>query len=78
VVPKPPAVVVTAAPPAPVQQTFANCAAMNQVYPHGVGRAGAIDHTTGTPVMDFLVNNALYAANTGRDGDSDGIACEKH
>jgi Excalibur calcium-binding domain len=29
------------------------------------------------PVTTFYVNNALYAANRGRDGDHDGIACEK-
>jgi hypothetical protein len=29
------------------------------------------------PVTTFLVDAALYAANTGRDGDGDGNAGEK-
>ena len=62
----------------PSTRKFANCAELNAVYPHGVGRPGARDHTTGTPpVTTFLVDAALYAANTGRDRDKDGIACER-
>ena len=56
---------------------YVNCAAMHQVFPHGVGRAGAIDHTSGTPVTNFYVSTWIYNANTGRDADHDGIACEK-
>jgi hypothetical protein len=55
-----------------------NCGAMREVYPHGVGRPGAIDHTKGTrPVTDFVSDRALYAANQGSDRDRDGIACEQ-
>ncbi len=51
---------------------------MRQVYPHGVGKPGAVDHTTGTPpVTTFHVSAALYAANSGSDGDGDDIACEQ-
>jgi hypothetical protein len=59
---------------------FANCAALNKVYHHGVGRKGAKDHVTARTkrVTNFKVSNALYAANKGRDRDKDGIACEKH
>jgi hypothetical protein len=70
-----------AQPPPPTGATvFANCAALNAVYPHGVGRTGAVDHVSGSskPVTDFLVDDALYNANPGRDGDGDGVACEKH
>jgi hypothetical protein len=56
---------------------FANCTAMHRVYPHGVGRRGAHDHTSGTPVTNFFRSNALYSANSGSDRDHDGIACEK-
>jgi hypothetical protein len=68
------------APAAPAAQSFANCDALNAVYPHGVGRPGAVDHVSGStaPVTDFQVDAAVYAANTGRDRDGDGIACEKH
>jgi hypothetical protein len=57
---------------------YANCDQMNQDYPHGVGRPGAHDHTSGDPVTDFTINAALYDANTARDGDDDGVACEQH
>jgi hypothetical protein len=45
--------------------------------PHGVGKRGAHDHTSGRPVTNFFRNNRLYAANTSLDRDRDGIACEK-
>ena len=50
---------------------------MNKVYPHGVGRTGARDKTSGTPVTNFKVSNSVYAANGGSDRDKDGVACEK-
>jgi Excalibur calcium-binding domain len=57
---------------------YANCAELNQDYPHGVGRPGAHDHTSsGSPVTSFTINAAVYDANTGRDGDHDGVACEQ-
>jgi len=58
---------------------YANCTALNKVYPHGVGRVGARDHVSGSsrPVRNFYVSNALYSANSGSDRDKDGIACEK-
>jgi hypothetical protein len=62
-----------AAPPA---TEFANCTAMHERYPHGVGRPGAVDHTSGTPVTSFYVSASLYDANTKSDRDKDGIACE--
>lgn len=57
--------------------SFRNCTALNKVYPHGVGKRGAIDKTTGVRVTNFLRNNAIYTANKARDRDKDGIACEK-
>lgn len=56
---------------------YKNCTALNKSYPHGVGRKGARDKTSGTPVTDFKVSASLYAANKGSDRDGDGIACEK-
>ena len=49
---------------------------MHRVYPHGVGRAHAHDHTSGRPVTNFYRNTALYTANSRSDRDKDGIACE--
>ena len=76
--PKPKPKSATSVKPKPVAaKTFKNCAQMNAVYPHGVGRPGAKDETSGKPVTTFKVDAAIYAANTGRDRDKDGIACEK-
>ncbi len=70
----------------PRPRAFATCAAMNAVFPHGVGRTGAHDKTsTGHPVTSFLVSSKTYALNDGRvrpsqydlDRDNDGVACEK-
>ena len=58
-------------------KTYKNCTAMNKAYPHGVGRKGARDKTSGTPVTNFKVSNSIYAANRKSDRDKDGIACEK-
>jgi hypothetical protein len=58
-----------------------NCTAMHRKYPHGVGRVGARDKTSGTPVTNFKRSNTLYATamryNRGLDRDGDKIACEQ-
>lgn len=56
--------------------TFATCTDMHKIYPHGVGKLGAKDSTTGTPDTRFLVSTAIYTANQALDRDKDGIACE--
>jgi hypothetical protein len=50
---------------------------LNRTYPHGVGRVGARDHSSGTPVTNFKRSNTLYRANSHLDRDGDGVACEK-
>jgi hypothetical protein len=64
-----------------VSGRWKNCTAFNRVYPHGVGRVHAHDHTSGTPVSDFKRSNHLYAVamrhNSDLDRDKDHIACEK-
>jgi hypothetical protein len=59
---------------------FPNCTAMHKVYPHGVGKPTARDHTASgqSPVTNFKKSSALYLANKGLDRDHDGIACEAH
>jgi hypothetical protein len=60
---------------------YKNCALLNAKYPHGVVKAGVTRDTVkgvkrafrGTP----YVSTALYLLNKSRDGDNDGIACEK-
>jgi Excalibur calcium-binding domain len=58
-----------------------NCTTFNHVYPHGVGRDHAHDHTSGKPVTDFKHSTRLYkiamSHNSDLDRDKDGIACEK-
>ena len=59
-------------------KSYPNCKALNRVYPHGVGRVGAHDHTSGSPpVTNFKRSNRLYRENRARDRDGDKIACEK-
>ena len=65
----------------PIPAPYKNCTQLNKKYPHGVGKVGARDHTTGVPVTNFKRSNNLYAVamkfNKGLDRDHDGIACEK-
>jgi Excalibur calcium-binding domain len=61
---------------------FKNCTNLNKRYPHGVGRVGARDRTTGDdPVTNFKRSNRIYKVamswNKGLDRDKDGIACEQ-
>ena len=63
-----------------VPAAWKNCTVVNQRYPHGIGKVGARDHSSGTPVTDFKRSNKLYklaiSYNHGLDRDGDGIACE--
>ncbi len=76
-----PALVLSVPAEAAVPAQWANCTVVNKRLPHGVGRATARDHTSGTPVTNFRRDTALYntadRANGGLDRDNDGIACEK-
>ena len=58
----------TAAPP-----LYKNCTNLNKKYPHGLGKVGARDHTSGTPVTNFKRSTKLYrlamSYNRGLDGD---------
>ena len=68
-------------------KSYKNCTAMNKVYPHGVGKPGARDHTSTDPVTNFRVSKRVYQYNDGKrprhtherdlDRDNDGLACEK-
>lgn len=63
--------------PLPAPRAYRLCTDVNRVYPHGVGLPGARDRTSRTPVTTFTRDAATYRLNTARDGDKDGIACEK-
>jgi hypothetical protein len=64
-----------------VSATWKNCTTVNKRYLQGVGKVGARDKTSGTPVTNFKRSNFLYKTamryNRGLDRDKDGIACEK-
>jgi hypothetical protein len=70
---------------AAIPYLWQNCTHLHSKYRHGVGKAGAHDRTTGTPVTTFYRSTRLYnlamSYNTARgynlDRDHDGIACEK-
>ena len=72
---------------APAPKSYKNCTELNKVYPHGVGKSGARDKTSGKPVTTFRVSSTVYSYNDGGakrdfreydlDRDNDGIACEK-
>ena len=80
-----PAPATTAPPPAPTSavaiQVFRNCAELNVTYPGGVAKVGVTGNTVSGTLRPFGItphfDDALYAANIARDGDKDGIACEK-
>jgi hypothetical protein len=59
---------------------YKNCTSLTKRYVHGLGRAGAKDKTSGTPVTTFKRSTKLYklaiSYNRGLDRDKDGIACE--
>jgi hypothetical protein len=60
---------------------YKNCTNLNKKYPHGVGKVGARDKTSGEPVTTFRRSTRIYriamSYNRGLDRDKDGIACEK-
>jgi Excalibur calcium-binding domain len=60
---------------------YKKCANLNRKYPHGLGRANAVDKTSGVRVTNFKRSTKLYklamSYNKGLDRDKDGIACEK-
>jgi len=81
-----PAPTTTTAPPvAPTSavtiQVFRNCAELNVAYPGGVAKVGVTGNTVSGTLRPFGItphfDDALYQANIARDGDKDGIACEK-
>ena len=83
-----PAAKITAKTKPPAAKRYRSCASLRKVYPHGVGRSGADDSTSGKPVENFYVSTKVYKMNNGPrnrstgehdlDRDNDGIACEKH
>jgi hypothetical protein len=55
---------------------FKNCTELNNVYPGGVAKPGAVNKGGATKNEPYI-DAALYKANIKSDRDKDGIACEK-
>ena len=55
---------------------FSNCAALNKVYPGGVAKSKNWVNKGGKIQNEPSVNAKVYADNSSKDRDKDGIACE--
>jgi hypothetical protein len=55
---------------------FSNCAALNKVYPGGVAKSKNWVNKGGKIQNKPSVNPKVYADNSSKDRDKDGIACE--
>jgi hypothetical protein len=60
----------------PTVRVFANCTAMQKVFPGGVARPGAVNKGGSTRYAPKF-SRKLYNANQSMDRDRDGIACER-
>ena len=58
------------------EKKFANCSALNKVYPGGVAKSSKVKNKGGATKHAPEVNSKIYEANKGKDRDKDGIACE--
>jgi len=56
---------------------YANCTALNKDYPGGVANSAKTKNKGGKTKLKPKVSAALYKANSTKDRDGDGIACEK-
>lgn len=59
------------------EKKFANCAALNKVYPGGVAKNKKVSNKGGATNYNPVVKPRIYRANSSKDRDKDGIACER-
>lgn len=59
-----------------VAKKFSNCTALNKVYPGGVALSAKWVNKGGKIKNTPVVNAKVYKANSTKDRDKDGIACE--
>jgi len=57
--------------------TFKNCTELNKVYSGGVANSASIKNKGGKTKYKPFVSLELYNANSSKDRDKDGIACER-
>ena len=64
---------------APAPRRYANCTALNRVYPHGVKRAAGVRDraSRATRVTTAYASRVVYNLNVRLDRDKDAISCEK-
>ncbi|RFU65076.1 excalibur calcium-binding domain-containing protein [Peribacillus glennii] len=58
-------------------KTFKNCTELNKVYKGGVARSSKVKNKGGKTKYKPVVSSSLYKANSSKDRDKDGIACER-
>lgn len=63
--------------PLVLEKKYANCEALNKVYPGGVAKSSKIMNKGGATENIPVVKPKIYKANSSKDRDKDGIACEK-
>ena len=59
------------------EKKYANCEALNKVYPGGVAKNKKATNLGGATNYVPLVSPKIYKANVSKDRDKDGIACER-
>src|SRR3954454_24812169 len=57
-------------------KVFPNCKAVNKVYAHGIAKNFKVIKTANGLTGRPFVSAKQYAANSTRDRDKDGVACE--
>jgi hypothetical protein len=62
--------------PQVLDKKFSNCAALNKVYPGGVAKSKNWANKGGKIQNNPTVNAKVYAENSSKDRDKDGLACE--
>lgn len=56
---------------------YSNCTQLNKDYPGGVAKSKISRNKGGNTKKTPTVNAKVYAENSSKDRDKDGIACEK-
>ena len=60
-----------------ITKKYANCKALNKVYPGGVAKSSKAKNKGGKTKYKPKASSTLYEANKAKDRDKDGIACER-
>jgi len=56
---------------------YANCTALNKVYPGGVAKTSKAKNKGGETKYKPKVSKKIYLENKAKDRDGDGIVCER-